>query len=315
MAPSAAMPLGNFYIHPALDRATERRRDEAWLRHSLEAATTCLLPVWRGRNLIDDTGPLPRAVTVTADEAWWRDHAGEIVLLGRAGETAYFAVELAVPDDPGDHPAVSGRGRFQDLRAVGPLVAREEGALMAYARGLIWWHSRHRFCGVCGHPTVSADAGHVRRCTNAHCAAQHFPRTDPAVIVLVHDGDRCLLGRQAIWPPGMHSVLAGFLEPGENLEAAVAREVREETGIEVADIRYHSSQPWPFPQSLMVGFTARALTTEINANDDELEDAGWYERSWLRALPDEPPGSGRFALPRKDSIARRLVNEWLAERA
>src|SRR5262249_49094954 len=154
--------------------------------------------------------------------------------------------------------ALADEVEFTDLRRVGPLLERFEGSLLAYARGITYWHQRHRFCGVCGAPTRSRDAGHVRVCLNETCKTQHFPRTDPAVIMLVHDGDRCLLGRQSVWPTGMHSTLAGFVEPGESLEEAVAREVREETAIEVTDVAYHSSQPWPFPSSVMLGFHARA---------------------------------------------------------
>jgi NAD+ diphosphatase len=160
---------------------------------------------------------------------------------------------------------------------------------------------------VCGGVTHSRDAGHRREC--GACGTSHFPRTDPAVIVLVHDGERCLLGRQSQWPAGMHSVLAGFVEPGESLEACVAREVAEESGILVDGVTYHSSQPWPFPQSLMIGFTARAVTTAILADDDELEHVGWYSRAFLKALPPDGP----FRLPRPDSIARRLLDEWLGE--
>jgi NAD+ diphosphatase len=175
------------------------------------------------------------------------------------------------------------------------------------------WHQRHHFCGVCGSPTRSEEAGHQRRCTNSACNAVHFPRTDPAVIMAVSDGarngkDRLLLGRQASWPPGMRSVLAGFVEPGESLEEAVAREVKEEVGIEVEDVRYHSSQPWPFPGSIMLGFNAHALSTEIRLSPEEIAEAAWYTREQLRASPEDES----FRLPRRDSIARRLVEGWIA---
>jgi NAD+ diphosphatase len=172
----------------------------------------------------------------------------------------------------------------------------------------MWWHARHRFCGVCGAPTESVEAGHVRRCTSPACGASHFPRTDPAVIMLVHDGDRALLGRQKIWPPGMYSTLAGFVEPGESLEETVAREVFEESGIRVAEVRYHSSQPWPFPASLMIGFHAAAASREIRMDQSELEDCGWFSRAELRDF-----GRQGKALPRADSIARRLIEDWLAQ--
>jgi NAD+ diphosphatase len=183
--------------------------------------------------------------------------------------------------------------------------------LCAYARGLLHWHARHGFCGVCGAPTASRSAGHQRVCTNGSCGASHFPRTDSAVIMLVHDGaDRCILSRQSHWPPGMHSTLAGFLEPGESLEEAVAREVYEETGVRVGEVRYHSSQPWPFPASIMVGFYARAIGGEFKPNLDELESAGWYSRDELRTIGS----SDAFRLPNAYSIARRLVEDWLYER-
>ncbi len=193
------------------------------------------------------------------------------------------------------------------MRRVGPLLPRHEGALLAYARGIAYWHERHRFCGVCGAPTQSAEGGHVRRCTGPACGTTHFPRTDPAVIMLVHDGERCLLGRKPGWPAGMHSTLAGFVEPGESLEEAVAREVFEEAGIRVDDVTYHSSQPWPFPASLMLGFHARARTLEITVDPEELEHAAWFERSFLLARQDDDT----LRLPRRDFIARRLVEDWL----
>jgi NAD+ diphosphatase len=166
---------------------------------------------------------------------------------------------------------------------------------------------------VCGGPTEPRDAGHARACRDPDCAVTVFPRNDPAVIVLVADGDRCLLGRSGRFPEGMHSVLAGFVEAGESMEATVRREIREEAGIEVTDIRYHSSQPWPFPQSLMVGFFARAATRTIDIDGDELVSADWYDRGYLLSLDrDARPGEAPFTLPPRHSIARRLIEDWLA---
>jgi NAD+ diphosphatase len=172
---------------------------------------------------------------------------------------------------------------------------------------MIYWHQRHRYCGVCGSPTLSEEAGHMRRCMSPDCKTMHFPRTDPAVIMLVSDGDRALLGRNKNFPPGMYSTLAGFVEPGESLEDAVAREVREETAIEVGQVLYHSSQPWPFPANIMLGFHAEATSSEITVDYGELEDAKWFERDWLLTHVDD----NSFRLPRLDSIARRLVEDWL----
>ena len=173
------------------------------------------------------------------------------------------------------------------------------------------WHRRHRFCGRCGAPTESRKAGHLRVCTRPACGLEHFPRTDPAVIMLVHDDEACVLGRRPGWPPGLHSTLAGFVEPGESLEEAVAREVREEAGLEVPleGIRYNSSQPWPFPASLMLGFHARAERAPLTVYEAELESVAWYSRETLRNLEE----GDDLRLPRRDSIARRLIEDWLAQ--
>ncbi|HEY0526742.1 MAG TPA: NAD(+) diphosphatase [Stellaceae bacterium] len=305
----------NFYDEPFLDRAGLRRGDPHWLAERFADPAARLVPVWRSQNLFrrESLEPVllpPGTIAVSVEET---------VLLGidAAGDgAAYFAVDLSGHEAPPldllsesltASSAAAGEIEFRDLRAVGPLLPREQGALLAYARAMAYWHARHRFCGVCGSATLSAEAGHVRRCTNPACAASHFPRTDPAVIMLVTDGTRCLLGRQPQWPAGMHSTLAGFVEPGESLEAAVAREVKEETGIEVTDVAYHSSQPWPFPCSIMLGFHARATTTRIEVDPRELQQAAWYERDWILAHQDDD----EFRLPRKDSIARRLIEDWL----
>jgi NAD+ diphosphatase len=299
------MKDANFYAG-GLDRAGRFRKDQAWLAERLTHATSRFVPVWRGENLVVAIGGAePRAALLPRQSV--AAVVGEAILLGLSAETAYFAIDLSGHDAPleaiGDAPGMA----FTDLRRVGPLLPRQEGALLAYARGIAYWHSRHRFCGVCGAPTRSEEGGHLRRCTNPACEAEHFPRTDPAVIMLVHDGERCLLGRKQGWPAGMHSTLAGFVEPGESLEEAVAREVFEETGIAIDEITYHSSQPWPFPASLMLGFHARARSTEISIDPTELEDARWFERRFLLTHQDGED----FRMPRRDSIARRLVEDWL----
>ncbi|RMD63568.1 MAG: NAD(+) diphosphatase [Alphaproteobacteria bacterium] len=300
----------NFYSGVDLDRGEHLRRDAAWIAARLGDPTTRFVPVWQGRNLIA-TASAPHAMHLSGKAACdLAARAAQAVFLGLDGKVAVFALDLSPLAHPEDEPALAGRGAFQDLRAVGPLLARRDGALLAYARGLVHWHRRHAFCGVCGSPTRSAQGGHVRTCENPACASEHFPRTDPAVIMLVHDGgDRCVLGRQAAWPEGMHSTLAGFVEPGESLEEAVVREVREEVGldIKVADVRYHSSQPWPFPSSIMLGFVARAPFGSLAVHPHELAAAHWFTRAQLRASPEDE----RFRLPRRDSIARRLIEDWL----
>ena len=296
----------NFYAGGALDRAGPRRKDETWVAALLDHETSRFVALWRGQNLVhkaDSDGPRAAFLDRAAVAALER----EPVLLGLLDERAYFAVDLSHEPAPLAILAAASPLEFTDLRRVGPLLPRQEGALLAYARGIAYWHERHRFCGVCGAPTLSAEGGHVRRCSNALCAISHFPRTDPAVIMLVHDGERCLLGRKPGWPTGMHSTLAGFVEPGESLEEAVAREVFEETGVRVDEVRYHSSQPWPFPASLMLGFHARARTLDIIPDGEEIEHAQWYERKFLLAHQDDDT----LRLPRRDSIARRLVEDWL----
>ncbi|HXP76089.1 MAG TPA: NAD(+) diphosphatase [Stellaceae bacterium] len=296
----------NFYAANGLDRAGHRRREPDWLAAQLAHPETLFVPVWRGQNLVASTSKgAPSAMLVSREALVSLE--GEAVLLGLRESRAYFALDLSHREAPLEAIRAEGAIEFTDLRRVGPLLARLDGALLAYARGILHWHGRHRFCGVCGSATRSEEGGHVRRCVAPECKTAHFPRTDPAVIMLVTDGDRALLGRQKIWLNGMHSTLAGFVEPGESLEEAVAREVREETGIVVDDVQYHSSQPWPFPASIMLGFTARAVTTELHVDPEELEAAHWFDRSFILGHAEDDT----FRLPRRDSIARRLIEDWL----
>ncbi len=297
----AGMSDPNFYVHPGLDRAAHRRRDEDWLAEARRAAA--IVPVWQGRNLA--VVEPPAAVFLELDVLLSVGVApDDTIFLGLDDDRPLFAADLSgLGDDHAQALAAMGMpgAEFVDLRRIGQHLPRGDGALLAYARGLAHWHGRTRFCGACGGPTQVECAGHVRRCTG--CGLQHFPRTDPATIMLVTDGERCLVGRQAAWAPGMYSTLAGFVEPGECLEDAVVREVFEETGVRCGRVTYHASQPWPFPQSLMCGFFAEALTTEIIIDPEEIEDARWVSRADLRA--------GVVALPRADSIARRLIETWL----
>jgi NAD+ diphosphatase len=308
----------NFYASGGIERAHLRRGDAEALSLALASPEARVAPVWQNRSLIAEQGEPdapPEAAVLSAREFRRRfpdmpiDPAANAIFLGEVGGAPHFAVDVSALAEEDALGRVAGLGKFADLRAVGPLMARGEGALLAYARGLLHWHGRHKFCGVCGAPAVFAEAGHVRRCANAACGAAHFPRTDPAVIMLVTDGGRVLLGRQKIWPAGQHSVLAGFVEPGESLEDAVAREVFEEVGLKVRDIRYRSSQPWPFPASIMLGFTAVSDAVEPAVNLDELEKARWFTREEIKSCPM----NDAFRLPRADSIARRLLEDWMEE--
>jgi NAD+ diphosphatase len=321
------MRAHNYYAAPGFERAGLRRRDSGWIVERIADPASLFVPVWRNQNLIIEIdGGEPRAVVLgwgglapligdggAAEERLAR---GEIVFIGVVEERAHFALDLSPVEAPLDmlhSPALAASGieaasaRFADLRQLGGRLDRREASLLALARAILFWHARHRFCGLCGSPTRSEEAGHMRRCTDPACNTMHFPRTDPAVIMLVTHGESALMGRSRHFPPGMYSTLAGFVEPGESLEDAVAREVREESGIEVGAVDYHSSQPWPFPANIMLGFHAHALTTEITVDLGELEDARWFERRWLLSHVDDDT----FRLPRHDSIARRLLEDWL----
>jgi len=326
------MRAPNYYAHPGFERAGLRRREPDWIRERVLDPASVFIPVWRNQNLVielDDSEPRAASITVEGVVSVFGEIGdiderlahGQFVFLGVIDERAHFAFDVSAIEAPLEmvrSPALAAAGiaeagvRFADLRQLAGRLERREGSLLAFARAMLFWHSRHRFCGLCGSPTRSEEAGHMRRCTDPACHAMHFPRTDPAVIMLVVDGDRALLGRNKNFPlPGMYSTLAGFVEPGESLEDAVAREVREETAIEVGAVHYHSSQPWPFPANIMLGFYAEATSTAVSLDDGELADARWFERDWLQSHEDDDS----FRLPRLDSIARRLIEDWLAGRA
>jgi NAD+ diphosphatase len=294
----APLPLSR----SAVDRAAARRLDEAWLVAAWSHPTTRVLVLSEGRAFVVDREGGSELVLVPSFEA---PDGQERFFLGQddAG-TAYFA--MVTESLPG---RLDGDARPAGLREVGALLGDRDAGLLVHAVALENWHRSHRFCSRCGHPTAPAAAGHVRRCTA--CAHEHYPRTDPAVIMLVTDGeDRALLGRQALWPEGRYSTLAGFVEPGESLEQAVAREVAEEAGVRVAEATYVASQPWPFPCSLMLGFLARADDrdggTEIEVDGEELSEARWFSREELREAMED----GSVMPPGGISIARRLIELW-----
>jgi NAD+ diphosphatase len=284
------MPEPIRFAGAPLDRAPLERRRPEWLaaRRADPAARSLVLSE---RGLWIHDGHL---VLVPPN--------GDSVFLGLAGERPLFA------HDAGD--AEPERGRPAGLREAATELPVEEAALAAYAGSLLAWHRRHRFCANCGKPTERADGGHERRC--AACDAHHFPRTDPVVIVRVVDGERLLLGRQERWPEGRFSVLAGFVEPGETLEEAVRREVREESSVEVGEVGYVASQPWPFPSSLMIGFHAVATGgADPRPRDGELGEVRWFDRDEVEAAAT---GATGIRLPPPYAIARRLIDGWLEVR-
>lgn len=299
------------YTGCMLDRASLARHDAAWLTARRRDSRTVLIPVWQDRSFIIEGDPPHAGLIKGPCAAAVIEAAEEVVLLGCDGTgTAWFAVDLSADGRETIAP-LAGGARPVPLRRFGAVLPPDEAAVLAYAQGILHWHRRHRFCGVCGSITQSRDGGHLRLCLGGSCGAQHFPRTDPAVIMLVsrQDGEACLLARQARWPKGMYSTLAGFVEPGESLEEAVIREVREETGVDVTNVRYHGSQPWPFPSSIMLGFHAQAEgNAPLRLDGDELEDAQWFTRADIAQFDRRG-----LRLPSSDSIARRLLTEWMAE--
>ncbi len=290
----------NVFAGAFVDRSGEMRKDTDWLNEALIHPETRFVPVW-GDHCLVGGDPLELVLLLRRQIENFLDEHNHVFLGLFRGKPA-FAVAIKT----GDTPPYPELGEFQDLRYLGSVLPADEANLAAHARGLVLWHTSQQFCGKCGSSARPATGGNSRRCVNLECGKEIFPRVDPAIIVLVSDGERCLLGRQSGWPEGRYSTVAGFVEAGESLEDAVRREVYEETNIRVGDVRYHSSQPWPFPSSLMLGFMAEVdadVVQEIRLNDGELEDAGWFTRKELR--------SGFPKLPFRISIARRLVDNWL----
>jgi NAD+ diphosphatase len=303
----------NAFSGARLDRAPDERKDPAWVaRQRRDPRARAVLAGDAGVHVVD--GPEPRLALVPLELA----RGGEPLLLGLDAHGPVFAVDVGPADGlPRPLIGVFGAGepdpatgtRPYGLRDAVAALPQADGGLVAYTCALLNWHRRHPHCSVCGTPTELAAGGLVRDCPT--CGTHHFPRTDPVVIMLVTGRDRVLLGRQASWPAGRYSTLAGFVEPGETLEEAVAREVREEAGVEVGAPVYHSSQPWPFPSSLMLGFTVPWVAGEPVRQEGEIEDVRWFGRaevataaSWGRDAP--------LQLPPRHAIARRLIESWLA---
>lgn len=310
-----------------LDRAAAERRDAAELARTL-AAGAGVIALWRGKPLVQGDpakGPC-HLVRLTGGAPVLEAAREGPIFLGRIAGEAVFAQDISawIPTEPVDeaqigafldptvqeHPAAPPGSAFRELRAVMNQLDAHDAELAATARALINWHASHGFCAKCGTASDMADAGWQRHCPG--CGAHHFPRTDPVVIMLITQGERVLLGRSPGWPAGMFSLLAGFVEPGETIEAAVRREVFEETGVRVGPVAYVACQPWPFPSSLMIGCKGEALSDEITLDPAELEAARWVSRSELLSVfsgthPEIKPA-------RKGAIAHALLQGWLADR-
>jgi len=310
------------YAGCLLDRAGTLRKDPTWVAQCLADRKTRIVPVWRNKNLIATTRTGQAAPVLVLlpreDSAALLEKASETVLLGLDSGSALFAVDLSALSEV-ESEALAGTAQFLDLRRFGPSMQREQAALAAYARSALRWHRYSRFCGHCGAASQSHGGGHLRICSNSKCGREIYPRTDPAVIMLVEhkpvDGspDRCLLANHHRTPPGNYSTLAGFVEPGESLEEAVAREVYEEVGLRLSSVVYQGSQPWPFPSSIMLGFRAVAETTRISIDTNEIRDARWFTREEIPSFGEWGDPLAKRRLSPKDSIARFLIDSWLAQ--
>jgi NAD+ diphosphatase len=291
---------------PFLDRRAELRDDPGWIAAARADPATRYILAEGPKQLVSVSACIDVAVLRNGDPlvsvaddrsltllGWFR---GERTVLIEFAPDAVARTTLQLPQST----------ELRELRPLAPMLPSDSASLLAYARALVLWRARHHYCGVCGSPNAPSRAGHVMRCTRPGCNTETFPRLDPAIIVLVTDasGDRALLGRQASWPEGRYSTIAGFVEPGESLEEAVVREVAEETGVEVSEVSYDSSQPWPFPSSLMLGFHAVARTEAITLRDGELQDARWFTREEIAA--------GHPALPPAGAISARLIDTWFS---
>ncbi|MCH8939832.1 MAG: NAD(+) diphosphatase [Chloroflexi bacterium] len=299
--------MTHIYSGNPLDRGDHERRDEEWLSASAKAATSKFLPLWENTVMI----------TEGSDQSLgWLDITDitrlgievEGVFLGLRDGAAYFTVDITKNEHAVKDLKESGDWAFEDTRAVTGLISATDSGIVAQARAQINWHNRHGFCSVCGHPTEMKKGGHVRRCGN--CNTQHFPRTDPVVITAVSDGDRLLLGQSKgrLQAMNRYSVLAGFIDQGESIEEAVQREIMEESGIQVRNVRYHSSQPWPFPSTLMIGCHADAATSEITMDEGEMTDVRWFTRKDV--LSGLAGTNENLALPGSIAIAYHLITAW-----
>jgi len=294
----------NLFTSVRLDRLAEYRDDPQWVAGALASDATRLVPLWHSRSLLAGSDAEQRAVYLRPDEIEPLDAIQPPTLLGTDGKRYFFAV--SINDAQRDrvlerHPDA----RFLDLRLASIDMDAKHAGVLAYAKALHYWQYRHAFCGVCGHPNRLESSGHKLVCSNEECGRQSFPRIDPAIIVLVTQGDACLLGRNASWPARRFSTLAGFVEPGESLEDAVVREVFEESGVRLNEIHYVSSQPWPFPSSAMCGFYAEAVTRDCRPSD-EMAELRWFTVAELEAAI----AADEVRLSPPVSIAFRLLADW-----
>jgi len=301
--------LTNVFAGNPLDRASYKRSDPDWIKARLDDPDSLCVAIWNGKPLVEKTPdtadslrvaylPMPLALEVAGSDQ-------RVLFMGLWKATAVFAVDLEGSADPAEGP-LNGLGQFEDLRAIALRLPQTDAAILATAKQVFEWRRKHGFCPKCGQPTLAIDGGWKRVCDA--CRTEHFPRTDPVVIMLPTFGDRCLLGRQSVWPKGMYSALAGFLEPGESIEEACAREVMEEAGLTAVSVSYHSTQPWPYPSSLMIGLFAEVADDNAAADDTELEEVRWFTRPQIQAMLRGELSDARA--PGAMAIAHQLIKAW-----
>lgn len=300
--------FSNTFTGNPLDRAADRRLDPAWVAEQRAHPDALALALWKGEVLVEPAEDGERLAYLKLDMA--EDATGaEALFLGLWKNAPVFAAEFTGPADPLMGP-LAGMGRFQEMRGAGMILPAPESAMAAVAKSLFDWHEFHGFCAKCGARSRVTDGGWKRICDA--CLTEHFPRVNPVTIMLPVFEGRCLLGRQAAWPKGRMSALAGFLEPGESIEEACAREMKEEAGLNAVRVAYHSSQPWPFPSSLMIGLIAEVDSDDAAPDQTELESVRWLTRDELRQVLASDAGWDGVLPPPKLAIARTLMEAWVA---
>jgi len=295
------MKYNTILNHNSVDKASYLREQDIFNHINFSIDKIRLSIIWDNKfpvNIINESNYF--ALWVSGKNAMnLIKKSDSLIFLGLLKGLFYFSINI--------NHIPKNKDIYYDLRTINPLLNNFDLTLLTTAKGINHWHNKYRFCSICGSKTQNDDYGNSRSCLNNNCKSKIFPRLDPAVIMLITYKDYCLLGRQKVWPTGMHSTLAGFVEHGETIEQAVERETFEETGIRIKNITYKYSQPWPFPSSLMLGFHAEALDQKLNIDYSELENANWFSKNFLKTSPENQ----EFKMPGKISIARRLIKDWL----
>jgi NAD+ diphosphatase len=299
----------NTFANNPLDRASEKRADSGWIARRYQEPSTLVIPFWKLKPLAikgRDGKPEAGFMRPGLFESLMAEDA-PLIFLGQDKDGAYFAADISAAPDPESKGPLAGLGTFEDLRGLAQQISAGDAAILGQARSILDWHHTHKFCSNCGAPSTLSDGGYKREC--GVCKTEHFPRVNPVAIMLATLGDRCLVGRGRAFPKGMFSALAGFIEPGETIEEAVARELFEEAGCRVKSVTYHSNQPWPWPSQMMIGCFAEAESDEINIDQNEIAEARWVDRATMRAALAGTGPEG-FWVPPKFAIAHQLIKAW-----